>query len=341
MKNWIYDEDVNYDVVLSSRIRLARNLKGYQFPNKIKKEDADQVIDKIEQALYCDENIKKNFNTIRFTDLSDLERQMLFQKHLVSNRLLKNKDISAVMVDKEECISIMINEEDHLRLQGISSGLKLRELYESINDIDDKIENKEEFVYDTSLGYLTACPTNIGTGLRASIMLHLPCLCITKEIENVFNAVTKVGMTIRGLYGEGSKGYGNIFQISNQITLGPTEEEIINGLNAMVYQIISKEKETRKKLFKRYEYHMKDRIMRALGILSNAVIIDYKESMELISMIRLGIEMDIIDNITKVELNKLLIDITLPALTLRFKDELTNDNMTFYRAIVIREKFSK
>ena len=170
-----------------------------------------------------------------------------FEKHLISEKLILNKDKSAFILDKDEIVSIMINEEDHLRMQYIVGGLNLKKAYEEVDKIDNLLEEKLEFVFDSNLGYLTACPTNAGTGLRASVMLHLPALNETKEIESVFNAVSKIGMTIRGLYGEGSKGYGNIFQISNQITLGPSEEEIINGLNAMVYQIIEKEKMAREK----------------------------------------------------------------------------------------------
>ncbi|NEU06417.1 protein arginine kinase [Clostridium senegalense] len=341
MENWINAEGLKDNVILSSRIRLARNLKGYPFPNKINKETADEIIKNIEDAFYSNENSKEEFKTIRLDEKTEIEKEMLFQKHIVSKSLLKNKDIGSVILNSNESISVMINEEDHLRIQGISSGLSLKEIYENINRIDNIIEEKLEFAYDSDIGYLTACPTNVGTGVRASVMVHLPCLCITKEIENAFNAVSKMGMTIRGLYGEGSKGYGNIFQISNQITLGPTEEEIINGLNAMIYQIIDKEKEARTRLMDRYKYEMKDRIMRARGILSTAIIIDYKESMELLSMIRLGIELDLIKDISKTTLNKLLIDISLPALQDKFKDEIKNDNINFYRAIVIKENFIK
>ncbi|GAA0123788.1 MAG: protein arginine kinase [Clostridium argentinense] len=338
MENWIKAHSENDDIVLSSRIRLARNIKGYPFPNKLSKEKAMEIVKKVESAFYTSSYINENFKTVDMNSIDPVKMNSYFEKHLISEKLILNKDKSAFILDKDEIVSIMINEEDHLRMQYIVGGLNLKKAYEEVDKIDNLLEEKLEFVFDSNLGYLTACPTNAGTGLRASVMLHLPALNETKEIESVFNAVSKIGMTIRGLYGEGSKGYGNIFQISNQITLGPSEEEIINGLNAMVYQIIEKEKMAREKLKSQYKYELEDRIMRSLGILKSAVLLNSKECMDLLSNVRFGIEMGIIDNIDKRMLNELMVETGAATLQLNANSTFDKRERDLNRARIVRNK---
>lgn len=338
MENWIKAHSANDDIVLSSRIRLARNIKGYPFPNKLSKDKAMEIIKKVESAFYTSSYINENFKTINMNNIDAMEINSYFEKHLISDNLITNKDISAFILDKDEIVSIMINEEDHLRMQYIIGGFNLKKAYEEIDKIDNLLEEKLEFVFDSDLGYLTACPTNAGTGLRASVMLHLPALHESKEIENVFNAVSKIGMTIRGLYGEGSKGYGNIFQISNQITLGPSEEEIINGLNAMVYQIIEKEKLAREKLKSQYKYELEDKIMRSLGVLKSAVLLNSKECMDLLSNVRFGVEMGIINNMDKTILNELMVEIGAATLQLNANSTLDKRERDLNRAKIVRNK---
>lgn len=340
MENWINAKSENNDIVLSSRIRLARNIKGYQFPNKLSKEDANKLTKNIEDAFYNSEKIEDNFKTISVDSLNAEELASYFEKHLISRKLIENKGISSFILDKDETISIMINEEDHLRIQYIVGGLKLKEIYEKIDQLDNILEEKLEYSYDCNLGYLTSCPTNLGTGLRASVMLHLPALCLTNEIDNIFDVVTKVGMTIRGLYGEGSKGYGNIFQISNQITLGLNENDIINGLNAIIFQIIEKEKNARERIKEQYKYNIEDKIMRALGLLNFAVLLSDRECKELLSAVRLGVEMNLLDNISKNVLNEIMVETGV--INIKLQEDKNNDKkfIEYNIANMVKEKLS-
>lgn len=338
MENWIMCENEDSNIILSTRVRLARNLKGYPFPNKISKEKAEEVIAKVKEVLLTNDYLKGKINILNLSDINDIEKDIYFENHLISKKLIENKEISALAIDDKEIMSIMINEEDHVRLQLICGGLHLKELYEEVNKMDDILEEKLDFAYDANLGYLTACPTNTGTGLRASVMLHLPALCMTKEIDNIFAAIGKVGITIRGMYGEGSKGYGSIFQISNQITLGQSEDEIINGLTAMIYQIIEKENLARKQLKEQYNYEIQNKVMRALGILKSAIILDYRECMELLSLVRLGNDLGFIENVNKELLNRLMIQASVPVIKSKFDEDVRSREINIYRAKIFREQ---
>lgn len=262
------------------------------------------------------------------------------EKHLISFNLLNNKDKAAFILNSDETVSIMINEEDHIRLQCITAGFNLKEAFDCAQGIDNLLEKRLDYAFDEKLGYLTACPTNLGTGMRASVMIHLPALTMNNEMNGVLNALTQVGMTIRGLFGEGSKTKSNIYQISNQITLGISEEDIINNLNAVVNQIINQEKLSRQNLMKNYKYDVEDRIHRAFGILKSAVLLDITECMELLSNVRMGVELGILKEVDMVNLNKLLVD-TQPAI-LKNKlgdngDNISQKEVDFNRAKMVRE----
>ncbi len=308
MENWFESNRVNDDVVISSRVRLARNIKGVPFPNRMDNDQGKEAIEKIKSGFFKKDDSTSNFEIIYMWNVDELLGASFVEKHIISESLLENREKSAFIIDKEKSISIMINEEDHLRLQCISEGLNLKECYETINDVDNMLEEELEFAYDEELGYLTSCPTNIGTGLRASVMIHLPMLSRLGTIDRLGNMLSKMGMTIRGLFGEGSKGYGNIYQISNQVTLGPSEEEIIDNLVVVVNKIILEEKEAREKYFRTYRDEFEDKIMRALGLLKYSRVLSSQEALELLSYIRLGIEMNIIQDIEKDLINELMIN---------------------------------
>lgn len=340
MKNWI-DYDSTDNLVLSSRIRLARNIDKYPFPHKLDDEKGREIVKNIESALYVSDDIKKDYKSIYLWDSPSSLNRTYIEKHLISFNLLNNKSKAAFILNSDETVSIMINEEDHIRLQCITAGLNMQEAFDYAQNIDNLFEEKLDYAFDEKLGYLTACPTNLGTGMRASVMVHLPALTMDSEMNGVLNALTQVGMTIRGLFGEGSKAKSNIYQISNQITLGISEEDIINNLNAVVNQITVQEKLTRQNLMNNYKYDLEDRIYRALGILKSAVILDITECMDLLSNVRMGVEMGILKELDILKLNKLLVDTQPAILKNRFGNNLSQKEIDFNRAKIVREALNK
>ncbi|WP_102399194.1 protein arginine kinase [Haloimpatiens massiliensis] len=337
MENWVKANNKIDDIVLSSRIRLARNLEGIPFPDKLEEADGKDVVNKIEDNFYSIYG-EKEYKTIYLWNGDRVANSVYLEKHLISPKLLNNENKGAFIVSNDETVSIMMNEEDHLRIQCITGGLNLKETYETANMLDNKLEENMEFAFDEKLGYLTACPTNLGTGLRASVMIHLPALVMKNEIEQVFTAISHLGMTIRGLYGEGSKSEGNLFQVSNQITLGVSEQEIMTNLIAVVKQIINQENLAREKLLKKYNYEIQDKIYRALGILRSAVILENSECLKLLSFVRMGVETGIIKDIGKNTLNDLLISLQPASLQKNFQGSLSRKERDIQRAILVRSK---
>jgi protein arginine kinase len=340
MNNWVYYEGDPEELVLSSRTRLARNLKEKPFPNRLDEEDGRKIVKLVEDAFYTFSQSEINFKTVYLWDMDKITKEAYLQKHIISKKLIANSNKAAFITDKEETISIMINEEDHIRLQCITGGLDLKGSYDYANKIDNLLEEKLEYAFNEKLGYLTACPTNLGTGLRVSVMVHLPALTMNNEMTGICNAVTQIGMTVRGLHGEGSQALGNIYQISNQITLGHTEEEIIGNLLAVVNQIVNKENISRGNLLMKYKYELKDKIYRSLGILKSAVILNGKECLELLSNVRMGVEMGIIKNISKVTLNSLLVDVQSGVLQKNYGQKLTERDRDIKRAELVKEKIN-
>lgn len=328
----------NNDIVLTSRIRLARNIDGVPFPQKLNQEDANKVIkDVADSILNSNSAIAHEFRLIKLKELKPLERLSMVEKHLISMDIVNEYQRGAVLLNREENVSIMINEEDHIRLQVIYPGFKVKDAYDFANKLDDLIEEKVQYAYDGKLGYLTSCPTNVGTGIRASVMLHLPALTLTKNINNVFNTVVQVGMTMRGIYGEGSNAMGNIYQISNQVTLGLTEEEIINNLIAVTKKIIDQEIKTREMLFEKQSAEIEDDIYRSLGILKYSRMLSTQECLNLMSKVRLGIEMGIIKDIDVKKLNDLLINVQPATLQLIEGRDLDTKERDIIRAKIVRE----
>ncbi|MCB1195118.1 protein arginine kinase [bacterium] len=303
---WLSGIGPDSDIVISSRVRLARNLQKMPFPHR------DTTQDNIEIMHAICAVIKKsrffNKGTILFLDsCSDLDKQLLLERHLISKELLLTRAGSAVAIDESLGLSIMINEEDHLRLQILKSGFQLKECWEILDAVDTEIGNKLDYAYTPVFGYLTSCPTNVGTGMRASVMLHLPGLVMMDLINKVMHAVIKLGMTVRGFYGEGSEFLGNLFQISNQVTLGKDENEILSNIKKVLDLVVEHERNSRLMMQSKNEEKLRDQIGRAYGILANAHLISSKETLGLLSALRMGIDLKYVKNINKRCINELYI----------------------------------
>lgn len=340
---WMDVDGPEKDIVISSRVRIARNLQGYSFPHLLNREKAEEVIHAVKLALENKDMIKQfgHLEINRMTELNLLERQILVEKHLISPNLLEDYEKKAVALRDDELVSIMINEEDHLRIQCLLPGLKLEKAWEMANKIDDGLENTLDYAFSAKYGYLTACPTNIGTGMRASVMLHLPGLVMVEQIGGVLTTISKLGFTVRGLYGEGTEALGNLFQISNQVTLGHSEEEIIDSLNSIIKQLLTQEREARKALMQKRREQLEDKVGRSYGILKWAHIMSSEEAMRRLSDVRLGVDLNLIAGITTEVLNELIV-MTRPAYLLKQAqgdlNPVQRDNL---RAQIIRNKLNQ
>lgn len=321
------------DIVISSRIRLARNVIGVNFLSKASEQEQNMLLDSVRKAL-SDTDLANGKKIVDMDDLSALEAQFLLERHLVSTDFVQSKKRRAFFTTADECYSLMINEEDHLRLQVLGSGLCLDDLQKRISDIDSRLNSAIPFSYDKRYGFLTACPTNVGTGMRASILIHLPGVVLTKEIDRVLRGVLQLGLSVRGTYGEGTQTKGYLFQISNQRTLGQSEEEIVETLTRMAHQIIEYERDAREYLATKMGLYIEDKVMRSLGILKYARTLNSEETLNLISALRLG--MSQLSDIDAGKLNKLMI-LTRPAnLQLFFGEELSPEQRDRKRAELIR-----
>lgn len=328
----------NDNIILTSRIRLARNIYKMPFPHLMNQEQGEKVINDVSSAiLESNSSIANDFKSIKMKELTELERLSMVEKHIISIDFARAYEKAGLVLDKNQNVSIMINEEDHVRLQVLYPGFKIREAYEYASKLDDLLEERISYAFDGDLGYLTSCPTNVGTGIRASVMLHLPALSFTKNINNILNSVTQLGMTIRGMYGEGSNAMGNIYQISNQVTLGLSEEEIINNLIAITQKIVDQEVRARQIFIEKQEVELEDDIYRALGILKYARYISTSESLNLLSRVRLGVEMEIIKDIDINTIDKLIDNVQPATLQLLEGRELDTAERDIIRARVVRE----
>ena len=331
-----YNEQNDNDIVVSTRIRLARNLMKYPFPNAMNAEGLKNAREEIESAIMnSNSTLSKEFSVYHMSDTDDVTKQMLLEKHLISAELL-GKNEASVLLDKNESMSIMIMEEDHLRMQVILGGFKLDEAYETASRVDDVIDENVQYAFDADFGYLTSCPTNTGTGLRASVMMHLPALTMTNSIQRIAASAGSLGIAVRGMYGEGSKAYGALYQISNQVTLGLSEKEIIEKVKNIVNQIAEREKEARNKLLENNKDYIEDKLWRSYGILKYARSVTSKEAKALISDVLMGKNMGIID----VDSNLIqLMIISEPAYIEHMSDKrLSIEERDKKRAELIREK---
>lgn len=342
LTEWMKGEGPESDIVISSRVRIARNLTGYPFPMLSTKSQSEEVTAKIAE-LHESGGLNNwgPFEMISLSNLNDLEKKVLVEKHLISPNLANESPNGSVLLNESESISIMVNEEDHLRIQVLASGFQIREAWALANQVDDIFEEHLEYAFDEKRGFLTSCPTNVGTGIRASVMIHLPALVITQQINRILQAITQVGLAVRGIYGEGSEAIGNLFQISNQITLGQSEDEILDNLYSVVRQIMEHERSARQVLAAESKARMQDRVCRSYGILTHAVIIDSKEAAQRLSDVRLGLDLGMVPNVSHTALNELLV-MTQPAFLQQFAGEkLSADGRDIRRAELIRSRLAQ
>ncbi len=280
------------DIVMSSRIRLARNLEKLPFATRATKASQAEVLKVVKEGLAHTTALKRPV-LFDMGELDEVDRQFLVERHLVSRDHIVHVEHKAVAIGQGEVISVMVNEEDHLRIQAMQSGLNLQDAWTLIDALDDELSEVIPYAYSSDWGYLTCCPTNTGTGMRASVMLHLPSLVITKQINKVLHTITKLGLTARGLYGEGTEASGNFFQISNQVSLGRSEEELIENIERILKEVIHQEQAARESLMSNNQTQLEDRIWRAFGILRHAKTMSSTEALDLLSAVRLGVDLSL------------------------------------------------
>ncbi len=342
MAKWLkLQENHEYnDVVISSRIRLARNLEKFKFPSYISNEDAASVFKVFAEAINkIDSN--KEFSLVSMKDLDLIDSNVLMEEHIISPELIKNRNISHYIINKNNLINLMINEEDHMRLQILLPELDLYKAYEMADELDRKLEKEIDFAYNSKFGYLTSCPTNTGTGMRASVMLVLPALQFSNYIDGFKDSLGKLGITIRGVYGEGSEALGNMYQISNQKTLGFSEEEVIDKLENIVLKVIDKERETRIRLLSSKTDFIEDKIFRAFGTLKYSRIISDREALSHLSFLRMGISLNLYKGLSFNQITDLMLSIQKNNMIRYGKFLNSNENDNTLRAKFIRDYFEK
>ena len=318
----------NYDdVVLTTRIRLARNVKGYNFTNN--------MIDKQKQELldYIKDRLGNSYNVLELNNMDDVTKKSLVETHIISKELLLNNN-TAIIVDEKNKITTMLNEEDHFRIQALENAFNIDKAYENIKKVDEDFSSKIEYAYNDDYGYITACPTCLGTGMRVSVMLHLPALEKIGALEKIFNEISGLGIAIRGIYGENTTGEGSIFQISNQKTLGIEEEQIIEQVKQVTKYIVKQERKAREIIKTKLE--VKDEIMRSLGVAKYSILMTKKEAMQILSNIRLGINMDIISDISLDKINNIIEGIGINTLRKNLKDNFPREEENIKRAEYIK-----
>lgn len=336
MPKWLTENAPESDVVVSTRMRLARNLADVPFPARIKNiSDIEKVHNSAKESILR----SSEFNYSRLRDMGALEKRALIERHIISPELVKNKD-GGLIKSNDESISVMIMEEDHFRLQSLAAGLNPEKAYSEVDLLDKMLSDGVEYAFDNEFGFLTSCPTNAGTGLRASVMLHLPALTATKGMTRIISMISKVGMTVRGAFGEGSSASGAFYQISNQVTLGVSEEEILNRLITTAGKIIDFERKTRKELYKSLGIVLEDKIWRAIGVLKNARRMGDTEAQKLISDVAFGVSLGIVPGIPSNALYQVMMD-TRPAVIAEQKGKMTPQERDIVRANMIRKVFSK
>jgi len=327
-------------VVLTTRIRLARNLARHPFPGWAKEAQRREVLGACLQAVASLAQMKRGL-AIQIEDLSDLEKQILVERHLISRELGHNKHGSGVVISRDQAQVVMINEEDHLRIQVMRAGFQFKKVWNAINTLDSDLEEHLDYAYSPKLGYLTACPTNLGTGIRASAMMHLPALVISNQMEKVVRAVNQLGMAVRGLFGEGSDASGSIFQISNQTTLGETEENIIKHLHGVLNTIVEQELNARDKVREADPHKLHDKIGRAYGILQQGHVLSSGEAMNLLSLIRLGIDLGSFPDTDRTVVDRLLIECQPGHIQYAAQGETEPAKRDWLRAARLRSEFAK
>jgi protein arginine kinase len=324
-------------IVMSSRVRLARNLKDAAFPGWAKKPERVKILETIRPAVESLPEMKDAFSEA-MDNLGALDKQILVERHLISREHAAKSSGSGLVLNREETFCVMINEEDHLRMQALRPGLQLKQAWNAIDHLDSELEKKLDYAFDSDLGYLTACPTNLGTGIRVSAMLHLPGLVLGEQINPIIQSVNKLGLAVRGLYGEGTEALGNVFQVSNQMTLGENESAIVERLEKVLSQIIEHEENARQTLLEKKTKVVFNHIGRAYGILANAHSISSKETMNLLSLMRLGVDMGLFPGAERSLVDELFLTTQPAHLQKKLSDKLSAEERDLIRADMVRER---
>ncbi|MCI0491882.1 MAG: protein arginine kinase [Planctomycetes bacterium] len=340
---WLRGSGPESDIVISSRIRLARNLADFPFIARATEADRAEIGRILRGRIETLHEVGQFTGKLIYVDVSALEavdRQFLVERQLISREHAEAEGARAVVIDPREQVSVMINEEDHLRIQVLKSGLDLAAAWEEINHLDDLIEARVTYAYNDQFGYLTACPTNVGTGARLSVMMHLPALVITRQIDKVFRSLQKINLAVRGLYGEGSQAMGDFYQVSNQITLGQTEEDLTKKVSDVVPVLIDYERQAREFLIRESQETLHDRVSRAYGILRTAQTISSEETMHLLSSLRMGVNLGLIHDVAIPTVNKLFVH-TQPAHLQKLTGmDLDSSDRNIERAAYLRRHLS-
>jgi len=337
---WLADSDAETDIVISTRLRLARNIDTFPFKGMISEEEEKRIEEFVTPKISGD-LLDGGMRYFKLDTLDELDRLLLVENHLISMEHCEAKGPRGVAFNASGSISIMVNEEDHLRIQVILPGLALEEGWQAINRIDDQLAENVTWSFDETYGYLTSCPTNVGTGLRVSVMLHLPALVLSKHIEKVFNAVSQVNLAVRGLFGEGSQAVGDFFQISNQITLGVTPEEITKNVANVLNKIIEYERDVRKALLSDSRKLLEDKVWRALGLLRGARAISSEETLSYLSSVRLGVTLGLVEDISLETVNQLFLDVQPGHLQKIENQSLDSETRDIIRANLIRRRLQE
>lgn len=338
LTSWLKDSTDN-PIVISSRVRLARNFKGIPFTNR-NDETALTKVDTMADGLLTPLRIAygTEFSKIDLMHLSPQERAVLVEKHLMSPNLAKAASHRSLLVSDDSRVAVMVNEEDHLRIQAMTAGLNLHKAYEVANNIDDAIESKYDYAFHEQYGYITACPTNVGTGMRASVMLHLAGLSMTKRLDNLVNSLSQLGFSVRGLYGEGSEALGHMYQVSNQKTLGVSENDSIEALTRVVKNLVHEEEKAREDLLSKRKLDLEDRLWRAYGTLQYARRLSGEEALSLLSDVKLGQDLQLLP-VSDLHMFNQLVVTTRPNFLMKMmgKSDASPDERDAYRATVIRD----
>ncbi len=325
------------DTAISSRVRLARNIEGYPFTTRMTDAQGAEILARVKDAVFSGADARKHgMEYIELHSLKPLDKQFLVERHMISPEFAQMDKNRAVILRKDERVSIMINEEDHIRLQCIFPGMQIKNAWKLCSKLDTQLDENLDFAFDKNTGYLTCCPTNTGTGMRASVMLHLPALAMTGYIKGILENCSKIGVAVRGAYGENSETTGNMFQVSNQVTLGQNEDEIISGISNITSQISEQERILRLELYKQNPLKFEDRIYRSLGLLMNARIISTEESLKLLSDVRLGVIMELIKGIEQEKVNEMMLMVHPAYLQKLSGDELKPGERDQRRADLMR-----
>ena len=329
---WYYKTSKDSDVVISTRVRFARNIERNKFPNEIDKEEFDNIYSLLQKSINRDE-----YDIFKLSDIDDITICSLVEKHLISKEFANKGKMGGIITNKDNTLVAMINEEDHLRIQSFDCGLNIQECYNKLKSFHDELENKVGFAKNDKYGYLTACPTNLGTGMRASVMVHLPALAKLGILNKLIEDIASAGFSVRGLYGENTQGYGNMYQISNKYTLGITQKEILSKIEEIINLVIFQERKARN-ILKESSIYLSNEVYRAYGILENARIISDDESLKLLSKLRLGVAIGIVNEVSLNKIDTLIINTKSNTLKLILKEDFDKEEEDIKRGDYIRKE---